>query len=308
MIGRGRKPKNISYSTSNGIMFHGKSDELLQSHPYLIQYKKRIQLIFTSPPFPLNRKKKYGNLQGNQYIDWLSQIVSILTEYLKPNGSIVIELGNSWEPGLPVMSTLALQALLSLKEKNNLYLCQEFICHNPARLPSPAQWVTIERIRLKDSYTRLWWLSPTIKPKANNKKVLKDYSPAMKELLRSKSYNSGKRPSEHIIGNNSFCKDHGGSIHPNVLSISNTISNDDYINYCKNNAIPLHPARMPKELASFFINFLTDKGDIILDPFAGSNTTGAVAEELNRKWISIEMKNEYIHGSLGRFKKFNKTM
>lgn len=301
MLGRGRKPKSIAYNTSNGIMFHGKSDLLLKNHPTLLKHKGEIQLIFTSPPFPLNRKKKYGNLQGKEYIDWLSKIYETLTTYLKNDGSIVIELGNSWEPGLPTMSTLALETLLAIKERNDLHLCQEFICHNPARLPSPAQWVTIERIRLKDSFTRLWWLSPSTKPKADNRKVLKEYSKSMKDLLKSKKYNSGKRPSEHIIGDNSFLNNNGGSIHPNVLTISNTISNDEYINYCKNNNIQLHPARMPKELASFFIQFLTDENDIVLDPFAGSNITGATAEYLNRKWLSIEMNNEYISGSRGRF-------
>ena len=74
-------------------------------------------------------------------------------------------MGNSWEPGEPVMSTLALRSLLEFQSKNGLHLCQEFIWQNPAKLPSPAQWVNIERIRVKDSFTKLWWMSPNVKPK-----------------------------------------------------------------------------------------------------------------------------------------------
>jgi len=58
---------------------------------------------------------------------------------------------------------------------------------------------------------------------------------------------------------------------------------------------------MQPELAEFFIKFLTNSGDLVLDPFAGSNTTGASAEKLKRKWISIELNEKYVKGSRGRF-------
>lgn len=153
-------PKNTAYSTGLGLMMNGKAEDALRQRSFA-RIRGKVQLIFTSPPFPLNKKKKYGNLQGEEYLEWFAEFGPLFKQLLAPDGSIVIELGNSWEPGLPTMSTLALKALLKFQEDNGLHLCQEFICHNPARLPSPAQWVTIERIRLKDSYTRLWWLSPS---------------------------------------------------------------------------------------------------------------------------------------------------
>ena len=220
---------------------------------------------------------------------------------LRNTGSIVIELGNSWLAGSPTMSTLSLKALLALQEQNNLHLCQQFIWNNPAKLPSPAQWVNVERSRVKDSFTYLWWLSPTERPKANNKRILKEYSPAMKKLLASGKYNSGERPSEHNIGEKTFLKNHGGAIPGSVITVANTNSNNTYNKYCRDNNIPLHPARMPEELAEFFINFLTEPGDIVLDPFGGSNTTGSAAESLNRHWISIENDLTFIEGSKGRF-------
>jgi site-specific DNA-methyltransferase (cytosine-N4-specific) len=293
-------PKNTAYTTANGIMLQGMAEDVLNQRS-LRRLRGKVQLIFTSPPFPLNTKKRYGNLSGEAYLKWLTSFGSLFREMLAPHGSIVIELGNSWEPGQPVMSTLGLRALLRFQEENKLFLCQEFICHNPARLPSPAQWVTIERIRVKDSYTRLWWLSPNPRPKANNKRVLKGYSDSMKRLLKRGTFNAGKRPSEHNISKNAFANNHGGAIPPNVLSISNTGAQDSYQQYCRKNKITFHPARMPLALPQFFIKFLTNRRDIVLDPFGGSNTTGAAAEGLMRRWITVEPNREYIDGSLGRF-------
>jgi len=281
-------------------MLHGKSDEILGDGS-LARFEGKVNLIFTSPPFPLNRKKRYGNETGEDYIHWLCTFGSLFKKMLAPDGSIVIEMGNSWESGSPVMSTLALRALLDFQSKNNLHLCQEFIWYNPARLPSPAQWVNVERIRVKDSFTKLWWMSPNEKPKASNQRVLQEYSKSMMDLLKKGSYNAGKRPSEHNIGETSFLKNNGGAIPSNVLTYANTQASDAYQAYCRNNQLQLHPARMPSELAKFFIKFLTEPGDIVLDPFGGSNTTGGAAEDLERFWISIEASEEYIKGSRGRF-------
>ena len=102
-----------------------------------------MQLVFTSPPFPLARKKRSGNLVGDDYSRWLAEFAKPLRDFLTPDGSMVIELGNGWVQGSPVMSTASIKALLAFQEAAELDLCQEFICFNPARLPTPAQSVTI---------------------------------------------------------------------------------------------------------------------------------------------------------------------
>lgn len=277
------------------------SCEILRSGELRRKYRHRVQLIFTSPPFPLNTKKAYGNLQGDAYVKWLAEFAPVFSDLLKPDGSIVIELGNAWERGRPVMSTLALKALLAFQERGQFALCQQFVCHNPARLPTPAQWVTVDRIRVKDSYTNIWWLSPTDRPKANNRNVPKPYSPDMLKLLASQRYNAGRRPSEHNIRATSFLKRNNGAIPSNVLTFSNTTSRDPYLTHCAERDLTPHPARMPSGLAQFFIKFLTSPRDLVLDPFAGSNTTGAAAELLKRRWASFETDAQYIRGSRGRF-------
>jgi hypothetical protein len=297
----------LAYETRRGRMYSGTIESFLASSQAR-KYMGKVQLIFTSPPFPLNHKKKYGNRQGQDYIDWLASLAPKLTDLLTKDGSLVLEIGNSWEPGRPVMSTLALRALLAFLDEGKLNLCQEFICHNPARLPSPIQWVNIERCRVKDSYTHVWWMSPSDRPKADNRQVLQEYSESMKRLLKRKSYNSGKRPSGYGIGQHSFLTEHRGAIPSsvmydvqNLLVYANTRASDGYIEYCRANGLELHPARMQSELARFFIQFLTTTGDYVLDPFAGSNTTGAMAETLERRWAAVEANLGYAKSSIGRF-------
>jgi len=309
---------NKLYKTEYGKYYIGKCEDVIKK----LKLEKKVQLILTSPPFPLNNKKKYGNLSGNDYLKWFSSLAEIFASVLKPTGSIVIEMGNAWEPKKPVQSLLTLKSLLSFvnNKKAGLRLCQEFICYNPARIPSPAQWVTINRIRAIDSFTHIWWMSNSDNPKADNRKILRPYSKSMKKLLETKNFNSGKRPSQHFISEKGFLSKKKGSISHNVLElehdfneselrfpfsmqrISNTKSNDFFTKTCKEKGIIPHPARMPLELASFFINFLTDESDLVLDPFGGSNTTGFSAEKAKRKWISIDTDEEYGNQSKIRFK------
>lgn len=298
------------YKTALGSLYCGTAEDTIKSKE-LDNLHGGIQLIFTSPPFPLNRKKNYGNMEGKKYVTWLSNLAAELVKFLKPDGSLVVELGNAWEKGQPTMSTLSIEALLAIKKKAKLHLCQEFICFNPARLPTPAQWVNVERIRVKDSFTRLWWLSPSPKPKADNKRILREYSDSMKKLLKNGTYNAGKRPSEHVIGEKSFLTDNKGAIPPNVffdsemlfnfLVMANTSATDPYQTYCRENGLESHPARMPSALAEFFIKFLTEENDYVLDPFGGSNTTGDAAERLSRRWVAIEARPDYAEASKGRF-------
>lgn len=320
-----QKNKNIDpppymYSSKLGRLIHGNSIDLLNGE-LKNDLSGKINLIITSPPFPLNNKKQYGNKKGEEYLKWFIELAPVFSNLLADNGSLVIEIGNAWESERPVQSLLHLECLFGLvKHPNaNLRLIQEFICYNPSKLPSPAQWVTVNRLRTVDSYTHVWWLAKNDFPKADNSKVLRPYSKSMLKLLKNQKYNAGKRPSEHNISEAGFLKNHGGSIAHNffemeqldnerevrlphsVLSFSNTNSNDYFLTQCRSKKITPHPARMSGGLVNFFIDFLTDEGDLILDPFAGSNTTGYCAEKLKRKWVSFEIEQEYINQAKIRF-------
>jgi site-specific DNA-methyltransferase (cytosine-N4-specific) len=260
-----------------------------------------IDLIVTSPPFALLRKKDYGNKAEDEYVNWFKDFGIEFFRILKPTGSFVIDIGGSWIPGQPTRSLYHFELLIMLCRELKFHLAQEFYWWNPSKLPSPAEWVNVRRIRVKDAVNSVYWLSKTPWPKASNRRVLIPYSESMKDLLVN-GYNAKLRPSGHDISEN-FSIDNGAAIPPNLLAIPNTESNSHYFNYCKENNLPIHPARFPSTLPEFFIRMLTDEGDLVYDPFAGSCVVGSVCERLNRQWICSELDHKYIQGSIGRFEK-----
>jgi site-specific DNA-methyltransferase (cytosine-N4-specific) len=256
-----------------------------------------VSLALTSPPFALRRQKEYGNVSATEYVDWFWPFAEQIHRILKPDGSFVMELGSAWNPGSGTRSLYQYQLLLRLAEQ--YHLAQDFYWYNPCKLPTPAEWVTIRRTRVKDAVSIIWWLSKSTEPQADNRRVLVPYSRSMKRLLKD-GYKAAMRPSQHEIGPH-FQRDNGGAIPPNLLTIPNTRSNDEYLHACRAAGVAIHPARFPPGLPEFFIRFLTEPGQTVLDPFAGSNVTGRAAETLGRRWISVEINADYVPGSRLRF-------
>lgn len=217
---------------------------------------------------------------------------------LKPTGSFVLDIGGAWTPGAPVRSVYHFAVALELV-KDGFHLAQDFYWHNPARLPSPAEWVTVRRVRVKDAVNMVWWFSKTGHPKADYRRVLQPYSASMRSLLKN-GYMAKLRPSGHDISGN-FARDNGGAIPSNLLNIANTESNSAYLRACRDRGIKPHPARYPAALVKFFLDFLTDEGALVVDPFGGSNVTGAACEAAGRRWLMAEVKQEYLDGSMARF-------
>jgi len=288
------------YKTKFGEAYNSSIEKFIESENFE-SLRGKVDLILTSPPYPLVSPKAYGNRVGEDYKNWLSGIMKDLKTLLKPKGSLVVEIGNAWEKGIPSMSTLPLETLIEIKNKADLLVCQQFIWNNPNKLPGPATWVNIKRIRVKDSFTHVWWYSKTPNPKSDNSKILTPYKDGMKKLLERQDYNRGVRPSGHLIGDG-FLTENKGSIPSNVLTFANSPETKKYRDWCKKMDVDQHPARMPEKLVEFFINFLTRKNAIVLDPFGGSNTTGKVAQDLGRRWVYVEQSKEYVLGSKGRFK------
>lgn len=258
-----------------------------------------VDLIMTSPPFGLVRKKSYGNEDADVYCDWFRPFAEGFKRVLKDSGSLVIDIGGAWVPGKPTRSLYHFKLLVMLVEEYGFHLCQEHYWWNPSKLPTPAEWVNVRRVRVKDAVNCVWWLSKTPYPKANNKRVLQPYSKSMKHLLKN-GYTAKLRPSGHNISDK-FSKDNGGSVPPNLLAIANTESNGRYQDHCRKENIAIHPARFPAALPEYFLRFLTDPGDTVIDPFGGSCVTGAVAEALERKWTCCEISEEYLMGGKARF-------
>ena len=285
------------YSTRNGACYLGDSLELLRAMP-----EESVDLVVTSPPFALLRQKEYGNRDQAEYVDWLCEFGVEVRRVLRETGSFVLDLGGAYQRGVPVRSLYQFRVLLKMCDEVGLFLAEEFFWHNPAKLPSPIEWVNKRKLRAKDSVNTVWWLSKSEWPKADVTKVLAPYSDRMKKLLKNPEsfYKPKDRPSGHGISRR-FGTDNGGAIPSNLLQIPNTESNSSYLRLAKLVGQKGHPARFPAGLPEFFIKFLTAEGDLVVDIFAGSNTTGKVAEQLGRRWIAMEIDPRYVASSALRF-------
>lgn len=288
---------NDFYRTEYGRAVLTRAEDFLPSLP-----DASVDLVMTSPPFALLRQKAYGNLDQSEYVDWLVSFGPEIRRVLKPSGSFVVDLGGAYQRGVPCRSLYNYRVLLRLCDEHGFFLAEEFFWHNPAKLPSPIEWVNKRKIRAKDSVNTVWWLSKAEFPKADITQVLAPYSARMKKLIQDPDsfYQPKERPSGHDIGR-AFAKDNGGALPSNLLQYPNTESNSPHIRLCKAHGIDPHPARFPKALPEFFIKLLTETGDLVLDLFAGSNTTGEAAESLGRRWLALECNRDYLIGSAFRF-------
>lgn len=261
-----------------------------------------VNLVLTSPPFALQRKKEYGNESQENYVSWFLEFAQALLPKLADDGSFVVDLGGAYMKGRPVRSLYNYRLLIAMVDQLGYNLAEEFFWFNPSKLPSPIEWVNKRKIRAKDAVNTVWWFSKSDFPKADIRKVLVPYSDRMKKLIKDPEsyYKAKSRPSGHDISY-SFAKDNGGAIPPNLLQIPNTESNSHYLSFCSELDLKGHPARFPESLPKFFIDFLTDEGDLVLDIFGGSNTTGFVAEKCARRWMTFELSNEYVSTSVLRF-------
>jgi len=294
---QGNKRPIEVYRTKLGQAFLVRAEDYLPSMP-----ENSVDLVITSPPFALLRQKPYGNLDQAEYVDWLVSFGPLVRRVLKDTGSFVLDLGGAYQRGVPCRSLYNYRVLLRLCDEHGFHLAEEFFWHNPAKLPSPIEWVNNRKIRAKDSVNTVWWFSKSEYPKANVGNVLAPYSARMKQLMKDPEafYRPKDRPSGHDISGK-FGKNNGGAIPSNLLQYPNTESNSAHIRLCKAHNVEPHPARFPRSLPEFFIKFLTDPGDVVMDIFAGSNTTGEAAELLGRPWIALECNLEYIIGSAFRF-------
>lgn len=259
-----------------------------------------VQLILTSPPYPLLRRKAYaGQHPEAAHVEWLLDHARDWRRLLRPDGSLVLNTADAWRPGSPTLSLWQERLLLRLCDELGFHLAGKFAWHNPSKMPSPAEWVTVRRIRVTPAVENIFWLSPSEWPEADNRRVLRAYGRSMLGRIGAGGEAGADRPSGHRLARGAFGRDNGGSIPHNLITAANTASNDAYQRHCRAEAIPSHPARFPAALPEFFVRFLTREGDTVFDPFGGSLQTAAVAGALGRRWISSEKSLTYLRGALG---------
>jgi DNA modification methylase len=257
-----------------------------------------VDLLMTSPPYPLLRPKEYGNLRACEWVDWMLSLFEAWCELLTPAGSIMLNVGPCWKPGVPAQQLHTERLLVCLEDQLGVHLLQRLDWHSPTKLPTPLSWVGVRRMRVTSSVEPLLWLSPNPKAKGNNLNVLRPYS--VNGLRSIDKPRTGRRPSGIQFGARSFV-DRGGSIPSSLISAAPSGAEETrYRKAMRDRGRNPHPAVLPAAVARFGILLATEPEDLVYDPFAGSGTVAIEAMKLGRRALAADRSREYLEGSLVR--------
>ena len=290
----------LYFVTKSGVSFWGDSSVASSLFP------GEIELIITSPPYLLTNEREYRNIAKTEscYVVGMLHSMESLLKCLTPTGSVVLNIGDSIKKGTGYQSLYKERLLIGLEDKLGLHLVQTFVWYSPTKMPS-GFWVTQAKRDCVQATENFYLLSLNPKNKKNiNQKIKVDYSESQKKYIKNakrKSPIKRRMPSGQIANEETFYKDGGGAIPSNLLFANPEPPNSSYSQYCRAQGLPRHPAMFNPELSSFFIEYLTNRGDVVLDPYAGSGSVSYSAESLGRHWVNFEVVEEYVGGQMGRF-------
>jgi DNA modification methylase len=294
--------KMIAFSTKLGLAIWADSTTLYSNLDI------PITLCLSSPPYPLNATKAYGNVTQKEYVDWICKAIEPIIKNLRDGGSIVLNLGNDvFIQKSPARSTYRERMIIAFEDNLGLYKMDEIPWINKSKPPGPTYWASITRQQLNCAWEPIYWFTNNpIKCLSNNNRVLQPHSEQHLKYLQNKHLINEYRINSdgaHIVRNTSYNNITKGKIPKNIFERGHKCKDqDEYKKYCKEINIPYHGASFPLDLAKFFISFLSDEEDLIVDPFGGSLTVAKGAEELNRRWLSSDNIWQYLRGAFGRFK------
>lgn len=263
-----------------------------------------VNLHFTSPPYPLNVPLAYGNVKSYEYIDWFLPLAEGIFRTLADDGSFILNIGPTYRQGAPVLSTHFERLVIALEDKIGFNVAGKFYWEG--NKPPKTNWVTKDRVRVRNNVEEIYWFSKTPFPKANNLNVLmpysKSYLQAKKHAEKTGDFERKKHPNLSIPA--AFKSDAGGAIPSNILRFAYGGDDQRFIKACYSQGFSqkeLHPARMPVELPEWFIRFLTDPDDLVADLFCGTGTTGRAAENLGRRFLISDLSYTYLQQAHLRF-------
>lgn len=292
----------VGFSTELGIAILGSCDSVFS------RIDSPITLVLTSPPYPLASARKYGNPSEPEYVDWVCRMLEPLVKNLVRGGSICLNVSNDiFLPQSPARSMYRERLVLALHDRLGLFKMDELCWVNKSKPPGPYQYASKDRTQLNVAYEPVYWLTnDPLKVMSNNRRVLQEHTDRHLALIhqggeqRTASFSDGA----YSIRHGSFGNVTDGRIPKNVLEFGHRCAAQlAYKKMAKAMGLPLHGAPMPLKLAMFLIQFLSEPGDLVVDPFGGSFTTADAAEQLGRRWMSTDCMLEYVVGGATRFEK-----
>lgn len=291
----------LGFSTDLGLALWAASSSVFPS------IDEPINLCLTSPPYPLAKQRAYGGPSAAEYVDWLTGQLEPIVKLLVPGGSICLNVSNDiFEPGLPSRSLYRERLVIALCDRLGLHKMDELIWHAPNKVPGPLQWASLSRQQLNTAWEPVYWFTNDPRMcKSDNRRVLQEHTERHLKLIerggedRTAEYGDGAyRLKPGAYGSQTL-----GRIPRNVITCSTNSGNKRVMRSAAlAQGLPTHGALMPLPLARFLVEFLTEPGDLTVDPFFGWGTTGKACEELGRRWMGTELMGEHVLGAANGFR------
>ncbi len=266
-----------------------------------------ISLCVTSPPYPLRQARAYGNPNEAQYVDFLCEALEPIVPELVPGGSIVINIGNDVHLARsPARSLYAERLLLALHDRLGLSLMDRIPWVNYSKPPGPTWWACVNRVQLSSAHELVYWLTnDSTRVRSDNRRVLQAHTEQHRKLIaaggeaRTAIYGDGA----YRLRPGSFAGDTAGRLPRNVIERGHACADTRlYRKRAKELGLPIHGAMQPTDIPDFFVRFLTEPDDLVVDPFGGTVRTGLAAERLGRRWLVTDWILEYLRGAAELFR------
>jgi DNA modification methylase len=291
----------IAFSTDLGLAMWGSAQDVFSI------LGEPISLCLTSPPYPISRGRAYGKITESEYVDFLCRALEPVIQNLRSGGSVVLNVSNDvFERGMPSRSLYQERLILALHDRFGLHKMDTLIWHNPSKPPGPVWWASINRLQLNVGYEPvLWMTNDPNQVLADNRRVLEPHTARQQQLIRAGGENRHGVYADgaYVVRPGSYSHATPGRIPRNVLTIGHKCQDQArYKKTARDLGLPVHGAPYPLRLVKFLISFLSECGDLVVDPFAGSLTTGRGAEELGRRWVCTDNVCEYLRGGAERFR------
>lgn len=292
--------KLVAFSTHLGVAIWARHAGVLPS------LGEPIALCITSPPYPLRVQRAYGGPSSEEYTDFICSALEGIVRALQPGGSIVLNVSNDvFEERSPSRSLYVERLVLALHDRLGLALMDRVPWVNFSKPPGPTWWACINRVQLSAAYEhQLWFTNDPTHVRADNRRVLEEHSARQRGLMaaggaqRTAVYGDGA----YRIRENSYGRETPGRLARNVMLRGHACADTRaYRRAATAMGLPLHGAVMPTAVPDFWIRFLTDVDDLVVDPFGGTVRTGLAAERLGRRWLVTEWILEYLQGASSLF-------
>jgi len=291
----------VGFSTDLGVALWAAAGDVFS------KLDEPIVLCLSSLPYPLAKPRAYGNPTAETYVDWACKLLEPVAKHLVLGGTIALNISNEiFVKGSPARSLYVEHLVIALCQRLGLHLWERMVWENPSKPPGPLQWASLTRQQLNAKYEPIYCFTNDPKLlRSDNRRVLETHTKRQLALMkaggeqRTTSYGDGA----HRLRPGSYGRVTPGRIPGNVLTIAHRCADKEA---ARREAIaqglPTHGAAMPLKLAQFLIEFLTEPGDLVVDPCGGWMTTGKAAEVTCRPWLCTELMGEYVLGAANRFR------